>query len=322
MGGALGMWARAEWHRRWPGLVALAVLVAMAGGVATALAAGAGRADSAFDRFQDATNSPNLTGNLDLSTIEQLGESHVEALDDLAAIDGMEGVLAESWWAIAVYPELDPPGVVTAFAIAPFARRGTIDEAIVIDGDLAGAAEPDAIVINEEAAAVLGLAVGDTMTMRTASPARLEEWTGNDGQFGSMDALDGPTVEVGVVAITRSVTDLGTDRFPVISFTEGFARAHREDIAHVVPAFALRADPAHLDEVGAAAETVLAPYRIDVFAAQDLGATVRPSIRVEATTMWVAATIAAAAGVLLVARRSAANWRRRLPNTRPAEPSG
>ena len=38
----------------------------------------------------------------------------------------MQGVLAESWWAIALYPELDPPGVVNAFAIAKFASGGTI----------------------------------------------------------------------------------------------------------------------------------------------------------------------------------------------------
>ena len=32
-------------------------------------------------------------------------------------IDGVESVEVESWWAIALYPEMDAPGLVTAFAI-------------------------------------------------------------------------------------------------------------------------------------------------------------------------------------------------------------
>ncbi len=299
---SLWPWVRSDWRGRWPGLLALAVLIALAGGVTTALASGARRADSAFGRFEHATSAPNLTANVDLATIEQLGDDHVESVDDLAAIDGMQGVLAESWWAIALYPELDPPGVVNAFAIAKFASGGTIDEGILLAGDLDDTADPDSVVINEEAAATRDLAVGDTIMLRTASPARLAEWAGNDAQFGSMEALDGPVVEVRVVAVVRSVTDLASDRFPLITFTEGFARAHRDDIAHVVPAFALRADPARLDEVAAAADATLAPYGIDVFVAEDLGATVRPSIRVEVTTIWVATAIAAAAGLLLVAQ--------------------
>lgn len=299
--GGVGMWAVAEWRRRWPGLIALAVLVALAGGVATALAAGARRAESSFARLQEETRAPNLLAGFDFETLGEIGDAHVDSLDALAAIDGVEGVAAESWWAIAVYPELDQPGVVTAFAIAPLDDRGSIAEPIVIDGDARDFADPDAIVINEEAVTALGLGVGSTMTMRTASPARLDEWAGNDGQFASTRALDGPTVEVRVVAVTRSEHDFGEDRFPVISFTEGFARAHREDIAHVVPAISLRADPARLDEISAAAESVLAPFGVDVITAPGLDA-IQPSIGVETTTMWVAAAIAAAAGVLLVAQ--------------------
>ena len=41
MGGGIGLWVAAEWRRRWLALVGVALLVALAGGVATALAAGA-----------------------------------------------------------------------------------------------------------------------------------------------------------------------------------------------------------------------------------------------------------------------------------------
>ena len=48
MNSAIGLWVAAEWRRRWPALLGIAVLVALAGGAATALAAGARRADTAY----------------------------------------------------------------------------------------------------------------------------------------------------------------------------------------------------------------------------------------------------------------------------------
>ena len=57
---AVRFWVAREWRQRWLALVALAVLVALAGGVATALWAGGPAADTAFERFQLATGSPNL----------------------------------------------------------------------------------------------------------------------------------------------------------------------------------------------------------------------------------------------------------------------
>ena len=64
--GWLAVWAPTEWRRRWPALLALAVLVAVAGGVATALVAGARRADSSFDRLLAVTGAPNLIAQVAL----------------------------------------------------------------------------------------------------------------------------------------------------------------------------------------------------------------------------------------------------------------
>ncbi|MGI9051733.1 MAG: ABC transporter permease [Ilumatobacteraceae bacterium] len=299
---AVGLWTAAEWRRRWPMLVALAVMVAVAGGVATALAAGARRADTAFARFEVATGAPNLLAAMPLSPDLLTGGVPAEVIDDLAGIDGVEGVQTESWWAIALYPELDPPGVVTAFAIAPSATRGRIDEAIAVDGVAPGLDQPNAVTANEGAVTQLGIGVGSRMSFQTASPARLEEWASNDGVFGSADALDGPTIQVEIVAITRSDDDLGQEGFPVISFSEGFARAHAAEIAHVEPAFYLRVDPDRFDEIAGEVSTVLAPFGADVSPAPNLGDTIRPSIRVEVTTLWIAMAIAAGAGVLVIAQ--------------------
>jgi len=253
---AAWLWTASEWRRRWPMLLTLAALIMLAGGVATALAAGARRADSAFDRFETATAAPNLFAELDL---DQADGSALDRADEVAAIDGVEGVVVESWWAISLFPELDPPGVVVAFAIGPAASFGRIDESLVVRGRLPGTDQSDAVVINEEAARLLDVDIGDSMSFRTASPQRIGEWAENDGQFDSAAALDGPVVEVVVVAVAVADDDLGEDRFPNITFSEGFARAHRDDIAHLEPAIFARADPRRIDEVAGAMQSALAP---------------------------------------------------------------
>ena len=114
------MWAPTEWRRRWPALIGLAILVAVAGGVATALMAGARRADSSFERFLDATGAPNLTAQVALGQDVPGQDGNVTerfsidpaAVAELAALPGMESVRVESWWAINLPGQLDPPGVV------------------------------------------------------------------------------------------------------------------------------------------------------------------------------------------------------------------
>ncbi len=308
MNSAGRLWVAAEWRRRWTALLGVAVLVALAGGVATALAAGARRADTAYMRFGEATGEPNLMAGVDLggakpTSAEETAElfsAHVEALDELTAIDGVESIEVETWWAISLYPELDPPGVVTAFAIGTFAWGGAPASPVVIDGHLPDLDDANAVTINEEAVDQLGLHVGSTLTFETAPPDRLFEWATNDGQLDSRDALDGPTIEVEVVAVTRTATDF-EDPFPLIDFPDGFTRAHGDEIAHIEPLVYIRAAPGRLDEVAADVREVLAPYGLDVTTSPDSpGEAIVPSIDVGVSTLWIATAVAALGGLLLV----------------------
>ena len=309
MNSAVGLWVAAEWRRRWPALLGIAVLVALAGGAATALAAGARRADSAYGRFLDSTGVPNLTAQVVLGgtkptsadvAADRFG-AHVEAIDELAALDGVESVAVESWWAISMYPEFDAPGVVTAFATGTFATAGAPATPIVIAGELPGVDEADAVVINETAVDELDLGVGSTLTFRTASPARLLEWVNNDGQFDSEAALDGPTIDVRVAAVTRTDGDLEA-AFPAVVFSEGFARAHGDEIAHVETYVNLRVDPDRLDAIAADVRAIVEPYGLEVVPSTSVGAAIVPSIDVGVTTLWIAAAVAALGGLLLVAQ--------------------
>ena len=97
------------------------------------------------------------------------------------------------------------------------------------------------------------------MRFRTAPPARLAEWGTHDAEFASADALDGPEIVVEVAAVTRSEYDVSEDRVPQIIFPEGFARVHRDAIAHVEPIVYLRIDPSRLIEVRPAVEDIMVP---------------------------------------------------------------
>ena len=126
-------------------LAGLPVLVAVAGGVATALVAGARRADSSFVRFLDVTGAPNFAAQVALGQdvpgqYEDVSERFSigpDVVKELAAIPGVETVRVESWLAINLAGELDPPGVVTAFAVGT-----SVTHAALVGTPLAGCPPP------------------------------------------------------------------------------------------------------------------------------------------------------------------------------------
>ena len=160
-------------------------------------------------------------------------------------------------------------------------------------------------MVGEHATDVLGWKVGDRLTFGTVSPDGLFDWFSNDATFGSRDALDGPVIEVEVVAVIRDEADLADDRFPSILFPEGFARAHGDEIAHVEPIAMIRADPTRIDDVADRIEAILGPVGMEVEELPPLGyagAAVAPTVAVEVTTLWIATAVAVTAGLFVVAQ--------------------
>jgi hypothetical protein len=309
VGGWIAIWAPSEWRRRWPALIALAVLVAIAGGVATGLGASARRADSSFERFLVATGAANLSAHVALGEDQpgpgdDAGDGFSvdrDAVAELAAVPGVESVLVDAWWAIALWPDADPPGVVTAFALGISGSAGEPRTPLILDGEYPAPDDRNAVVVNEEAVRMFRAPVGTMLRFKTASSARLAEWAANDGQFGSHAALDGPAIDVEVVAVTRTQEDLGADRFPSIFFPEGFAAAHAGTIAHVEPSVSIRIDPSRLAEARPGIVRIAERYGLDVVPAPSTAHTVDPTIGVEVTTLQLAALVAALAGALVLA---------------------
>src|SRR6187455_2122428 len=117
---AIAMWVRREWRRSIGSLVALVALLTLAGGVVLAFAAGARRADTVLDRFSAQSQVPDLMfGSRILEgdvSVEQFN-THLDLVDQAAAIEGVEAVAVQSWWALAPAESVEPGESVSAFMI-------------------------------------------------------------------------------------------------------------------------------------------------------------------------------------------------------------
>ncbi|HEX9260487.1 MAG TPA: hypothetical protein VF855_13185, partial [Acidimicrobiales bacterium] len=90
---AVTFWVRAEWRRSVGALVTLALLLALAGGVVLALAAGARRADTSLDRFASRVSLPDLTLSASIPDVADdiaAFNRHTSLVDEAAAVDGVE----------------------------------------------------------------------------------------------------------------------------------------------------------------------------------------------------------------------------------------
>ena len=117
---ATTLWMRAEWRRSIGSLFALAVLLTVAGGVVLAFSAGVRRADTVLDRFMAATQVPDVViaapvddGQIDI----QHFNSNIELVDEAAAIEGVDGVAVQSWWALAPEDSVTPGAPVSPFVV-------------------------------------------------------------------------------------------------------------------------------------------------------------------------------------------------------------
>ena len=271
--------------------------------VTTAFAAGARRADGAYERFQAETGAPNLVGQARLAELDltSTGPSaltrQVEAIDELLAIPGVERVVARAWWAVELEPSTDA-GRPVAFATGIFEQAGSAFASHVVDGHLPGEDDATGVTINEEAVRVLGLAVGSRLNVRTVSSARTIEWASNDGTVDGQSSFDGPVVNLVVTGVVRGEDDFLEERFPAITLQEGFAKAHQDDIAVAVPEIGIRVDPQRIDELTPAIAAVLDRYDADVFPVKPTAAAIEPSVGVEVTTLRIAALVAAFAGAV------------------------
>jgi hypothetical protein len=213
-----------SWWRR--AVVALALLAAVAGatgGVAAGLLAGASRTRSAYDRFVEAAQIPEVF-------VDASAGSPADAVADaeaLRAVPGVEGAAAITMGGV----QLAGTDLYLQMGASLDGRYGReVNTGRMVAGREARTDAADEIVLPEPIATALGKAVGDRLRVESYTPAQIEAMQSSDG--GAPPAPDGPSASLTVVGIQRMPTNVVTDKIlsDQIILPVGFWREHGDRI--------------------------------------------------------------------------------------------
>ena len=200
------MWVLAELRRRRGSCVALALLIGCFAGAALALAAGARRTDTAYERFREEALARDL--------VVQATVTDPAMTDEVAVAVGQVQRLP----AVASYTEVNLYGGFSD-ASDDFDRAiyssldggfgSTIDRPRVLTGRWPGPNRPDEIALNERAVVDLGATVGERVTLHTLSPEQFEAMVTGEQPFEG--AYDGPDLHLLVTGVVRLPDDVSAD---------------------------------------------------------------------------------------------------------------
>lgn len=286
--GAVGVLARFEIRRRWPGTVAIALLVGVVGAIVLATAAGARRSDTALDRFNRESRSAALEisiGTPKASKVAEFGNT-----PGVAAIARLRGYSLE----VAGQPNL-------AIAAPLDATMGqAVDRARLITGRRADPSAANEIEIGEGLSSSLHLGLGDHLRVQTYVQGQITRAFAG----GDPGAPAGPPVTFDVVGIVRRPLDLGVRAASgVIVLTPAFHDRYQGRIGQFTDVLRVRTDgnPGDLSRVGAAARRIFG--RAEVFGSEGLGSETegaRNAIDVLTLALWIVAGVTALAGFVAI----------------------
>ncbi|CAN5651597.1 hypothetical protein BH18ACT2_BH18ACT2_12730 [soil metagenome] len=293
---AAWLWARSDWRRRWASLGVLAVLVAQAGGVTIAAAAGARRADTAFARFVDRTGDPEITvDQFDLEDGWQPDEvaRGVAAFEESAAVSGVVRAQRIGAFAVAVGDNPD------AFSFALLQEAGEPERPLMVAGRRYDPGDPTEVMINESAAEVFGLGAGDVIELKTVGWDRLGEYLGQDGSFVEKD---GPAVTAMITGVQRTGVDVAQQDDPFVLLTPAFAQQFGQQVINCACLSWYDVAPGRTDEVLAELQRIYEPLGFHVGLEEEglLPEQIAQGIGVEVAAMWLLALAAGVAGVVMV----------------------
>ncbi len=188
--------AKVDLRRRWPSLLWLAVLVAVVAGAVLTSLVGAWRVSTSIDRFRQRSIAADVTFQ---AADPETGD---ELIARLRALDEVE--VAATRWVVNAFPE-DGELADIAIHFDPEDVYGTdVERPLVLDGRLPTADAADEILLNEMAARVTGLHVGDRLRMRSWSEADLAALF----DATSFPGFNGPALDLEVVGIGRMPDEL------------------------------------------------------------------------------------------------------------------
>jgi hypothetical protein len=197
--------ARLQIQRRWRSLVVVALFVAIVGGFAAALIAGARRSSSVVDRYFGATIPYNFQVGADQLTRAQL-----------LAIPGVERADRDTYFA-STY--VKPDGTLGDTINSLVYDRSSIDPTFrVLEGAIPSASDANAVLVNEGFTEQFGLHSGDTLTVK--SFARRDR---ADIYANHYDTPHGPEYRFRIAAVIRTPLDIALDQPRTLSQEASFS---------------------------------------------------------------------------------------------------
>jgi hypothetical protein len=187
---------RSDLRRRWRAWAALALLVALVGGVAMASVAGYRRTSSAMDRFLAYHRPPNA-----------FAEGRLDA-DDLAALPGVELVAGGDYMLMLPMEDgvarPDLLGKVSPFTYdSPDSFRAAY-RPIIVDGRLADPDRADEVMVDEEMADLFDVGPSDRFQMQGYGMEQIEDLFDTIGEL----APTGEVFDLVVAGVIRSPQDV------------------------------------------------------------------------------------------------------------------
>jgi predicted lysophospholipase L1 biosynthesis ABC-type transport system permease subunit len=188
MAGVL-LWVRGSWRRGRAGMLGMIILCGVAGAVVLTVAAGARRSSTSLDRLADATGAADVV--MDVTGVDPTARDAVRALP----------MVADSGELSVVFAVVDGVEQDLGLFIPQDDRFGAaVEHDRFLRGRPADPDRADEVTVNELAAEVIGVDVGDEFSISTLTP----------DQVATEDYFPprGPNLHVRVVGVTRGPEDL------------------------------------------------------------------------------------------------------------------
>ena len=290
---------RAELRLRWRAWLALAVLAGLAGGLVTAVAAGARRTDSTVARWRSATQTKDVwVGKSRVYSLEA-DFSRIERLPQV--VDAVRSADLAFWGRTAA----GRPVTVNQIELnAPVEGRDCCaDRPKVLAGRPPDANRPHEIFVDSAAAEQFDLRVGSSLRARFATPrelARIVETGEHNARARPETAGNGPLVSLRVVGIRAELQS--QDAIPLITMSPAFYETYGRRVASWIEFTGIRLErgDADLGAFRAGVERIAAGGPVGIYPKRNLVSKLERSIHVQAQALWVLAALGGLTALLLV----------------------
>jgi hypothetical protein len=284
---AIWLTARAEWRQRWRSLVVLALLAGLAGGVTLAAFTGSRRADTSFARLEEHLKNPNLAVGAGREPLD------ADVVREAASWPGVDVAMHQVILAVAAADT----GMVAghdsiALALPVVAGDEPVEPFLIVEGRRYDDRRVDELLVNEAMRDVLHAEIGDRLSLVSLTPEQIETSQSEEGFLTPV----GPTQQVTLVGVARTVEDVSDARDPVLIATPAYYERHGRAIAadHLL---GLRVDEDRRPEIE---ERVRSRFGKDVWIAppEDFAARIEDGLAVDVNGLRAFALAAAVAGLV------------------------